>query len=127
MRAKTMLILTMAVIVMGLAACTYPYAGGRAYTGGPRYAPTNPAQVRLLRYEPRRPHAQLGEVWLRPEPGMSSRYVEHSLRERAAALGADALVIVEDGYFRRHAVRHYWQGRISYRERVIVGIAIRYR
>ncbi len=127
MKSRSLVIMITAIIVAWSAACFYPYAGGHHFSGSPRFAPTDPAHVRLLRHEPNRPHIQLGEVWLRPDPGMSARFVERRLREKAAALGADALVIVEDRYLRGHAARHYWHGRVAYRERVIVGIAIRYR
>jgi len=57
---------------------------------------------------------------------MSRRYVERRLREEAARMGADALVIVVDRFFREPVWdRGYGRGRYS--ERQIIGIAIRYR
>lgn len=43
-------------------------------------------------------------------------------------MGADALVITVDEYFRDHvAVHRYGRGTMIYRERLIVGVAIRFR
>ncbi len=52
--------------------------------------------------------------------------VEDVLREQAARMGADALVIVVDRFFREPV----WErgiGRGGYGERQIVGIAVRYK
>ncbi len=126
MKSKLLAIVLGTAAIVGFSAC-YSYMGHRYYLNTPSFSPTNPAHVQLLRHEPRRQHIQLGEVWIRPEPGMSAYFVENSLRERASAMGADALVIVEDRYFNRNAVRSYWHGQRVYRERDIVGVAIRYR
>ena len=58
---------------------------------------------------------------------MDRYYVEGMLREKAAAMGADALVIVADRYFRERAFYSYWSPRKTVYDRQIVGIAIRYR
>jgi hypothetical protein len=43
-------------------------------------------------------------------------------------MGADAVVINEDKYFRnRRARRYYGRGTLIYRERLIGGVAIRFR
>ncbi len=127
MTKRWICLLAASALAFGTLACYPYYSGERYFPRAPRFEPTHPDHVRLLRYAPRRPHIQLGEVWIRPEPGMSRRYVENSLRARGAALGADAVVIVEDRYFNRYVARYSWYGRRYYRERVIVGIAIRYR
>ena len=125
MTKKALGLLVLAVLVVGLAACARPY-GHRYYPDAPRFAPTHPSAVDLLRREPRRAHLRLGEVWLRPEPDMSRRYVERRLREEAARMGADALVVVVDRFYREPVWdRGYGRGRYS--ERQIIGIAIRYR
>jgi hypothetical protein len=128
MKGKRLVIfLGMILALVGFSAC-YSYLGHRYYLNTPSFSPTNPAHVQLLRHEPKRSHVQLGEVWIRPEPGMSATFVENSLRDRAAAMGADALVIVVDRYFYRYYVAHYyWHSHRAYRERDIVGVAIRYR
>ncbi len=42
-------------------------------------------------------------------------------------MGADALVIVRDKYYREGVVYSYWRGPRAVYERHIVGIAIRYK
>lgn len=126
MKARWSSLMIVAALLAGAISCYRPY-GYRLYPGAPRFAPTDPAQVRLLRNEPRRDHVQLGEVRFRPGPRMSRRYVEGLLRERAAIMGADALVIVVDRYYGDRVVYSYWRGPGVVYERYIVGVAIRYR
>jgi hypothetical protein len=126
MNRKWFLAIFLAALVMGLVSCYRPY-GYSFYPDVPRFAPTNPAGVELLRRDPRRDHIRLGEVWIRPDPGMDRFYVEGVLREKAAVMGADALVIVADKYFREGVVHNYWRGRMAVYERHIVGIAVRFR
>lgn len=115
-----------AVLALGAVSCYRPY-GTRLYPGAPRLSPSDPAQVRLLRREPRQPNFQIGEVWIRPSPGMDRRYVEGLLKEKSALMGADALVIVVDRYFRDRVVFSYWRGPGVVYERHIVGVAIRFQ
>jgi hypothetical protein len=126
MRAKTMAIVALAALLAGTAACYRPY-GYHFYPDSPRFAPTDPAHVELLRREPRKDHIRLGEVWIRPNPRMDHFYVEGILREKTAAMGGDALVIVADKYFREGVVFSYWYGPRPVYERQIVGIAVRYK
>lgn len=126
MRMRTIALIALAALLAGTAACYRPY-GYRLYPDTPRFAPTNPAQVELLRREPRRDHLRLGEVWIRPTPRMSRFQVEGVLREKTAAMGGDALVIVADKLFREGVVFSYWYGPRPVYERQIVGIAIRYK
>jgi hypothetical protein len=126
MKAKWIPALILAILLPSVAAC-YRHSGYHFYPRTPGFAPTDPAMVDLLRREPRRDHIRLGEVWIRPTWRMDRFYVEGVLREKAARMGADALVIVADRYFREGTVRSYWRGRRSISQRQIVGIAIRYR
>ncbi len=125
MKRKTFGTLVLVGLIAGLASCSRPY-GYRFYPNVPRFAPTHPAQVELLRREPRRNHLRLGEVWLRPEPDMRRGYVEGLLREQAARMGADALVITVDRFF-REPVYDWGYGHGVYTERQIIGIAIRFK
>jgi hypothetical protein len=104
------------------------------FPGAHGYPPTSPASVDLLRYEPRRVHEAFAEIRYEPPARLSRFEVERRLRERAAAIGADALVIEVDNVYRERV----WVGpyrvyrgrrvhRAVVRERVIIGIAIRYR
>jgi hypothetical protein len=126
MKAKWLIVLFLAAFALGTISCYRPY-GSRFYPDTPRFAPADPRGVELLRREPRRDHIRLGEVWIRPSYRMNRFYVEGVLREKAAALGAEALVIVADRYFRDRVVYSYWHGPRAVYERHIVGIAIRYR
>ncbi|MGA2362391.1 MAG: hypothetical protein ABSG73_08005 [Candidatus Aminicenantales bacterium] len=126
MKAKWLTILFLAALTLGIVSCYRPY-GYSFYPGVPRFTPTNPGAVELMRHDPRGDHIRLGEVWIRPDPGMSRGYVEGILREKAALMGADALVIVADRYFREGVVYNYWRGRMAVYERQIVGVAIRFR
>jgi hypothetical protein len=127
MRTRTIALIALtALLAAATAACYRPY-GYRLYPDTPRFAPTNPAGVELLRREPRREHLRLGEVWIRPTPRMSRGYVESVLREKTAAMGGDALVIVADKFYREGVVFSYWYGPRPVYERQIVGIAVRYK
>jgi len=127
MRTRTIALIALtALLTAATAACYRPY-GYRLYPDTPRFAPTNPAAVELLRREPRREHLRLGEVWIRPTPRMSRVYVESVLREKTAAMGGDALVIVADKFYREGVVFSYWYGPRPVYERQIVGIAVRYK
>lgn len=125
MKTRWLPILTVAVLLAGITAC-YHRSGYYFYPHAPAFAPTDPARVDLLRREPRRDHVRLGEVWIRPSWHMDRFYVENTLREKAARMGADALVIVADRYFNEGYVYSYWHGPRPIYERQIVGIAIRY-
>lgn len=93
----------------------------------PRFTPTYPGSIELLRHAPRRSHLRLGEVWVKPEPYWSPEFVENTLREQAAKIGAQAGVIVVDRFTRNPIVAPYhWRRAVVYREWVIVGVAIRY-
>jgi hypothetical protein len=121
------------VLVFLIAACAPPL---RVYffPGARHYPPTSPASVDLLRDEPRRPHEAFAEIRMDPQARMSRFEVERRLRERAAAIGADALVIEEDTVYRERV----WAGpyranrgrrvqRAVVRDHIIVAVAIRYR
>jgi len=126
MKTRWLSVPLLAAAVLAGISCYRPY-GLRLYPDAPRFAPTDPAQVELLRREPRRDHIRLGEVWIKPSPRMGRHYVEGVLREKAARLGADALVIVEDRVFREGVVYNYWRGPMVVYDRRIIGVAIRFR
>lgn len=98
--------------------------------GVPRYAPTDPALVQILRTPPTRAHVRVGEV--RAEPNSQNvdvARIEAVLRKEAAKLGADAAVVVYahtqlvgaqvvGGWFNRSV--ELTQGRI------VVAVAIKY-
>jgi hypothetical protein len=135
MRARGLLVPLIATLFLGTVSCYYhshyypprgyyarpaapaespPAAGYRLYSEAPRFPATDPARVSLLKGEPKRELVRLGEVWIRPSSTMDRYYVEGVLRDKAAGMGADALVIVTDG-------------TTSGGDRRIVGVAIRYK
>ena len=127
MNAKRLTVVLVAALAAATAVSCYRPYGYHLYPQTPRFAPTHPAEVELLRREPRRDHIRLGEVWIRPSRYADRYYVESVLREKAAVMGADALVIVADRFSRGHVVYNYWYGPRRVYRRQIVGIAIRYR
>ena len=124
------LITAVAALFVG-AGCNTISTNSTQYVGGPKFPPSDPANVQILRTMPTRSHVQLGEI--RAEPASTSTDVvkiETALREQAAKLGADAAVVVVDhvqttgamvvGGFLNRSVETI-QGR------VIVAVAIKYQ
>jgi hypothetical protein len=101
----------------------------RMFPGADRYPQTSPESVDLLRREPPRPHVAFAEIVYDPPNRASRQEVDWVLRERAARIGADALVIEVDNVFRGNVWSGIYRGRSQrvYRDHDIVGIAIRYR
>jgi hypothetical protein len=116
--------------VLVLSACATVGVSSERYLGIPQVAPTDPASVEILRKEPKRPHLQLGEVFLSPSPDASVDALEKALRTEAAKLGADAAVVVRD---RTKRVGTFVSGSwwVRYHapvySRQIVAVAIRYQ
>ncbi len=112
-----------------LAGCSFVSVHSKQYLAVPAYPPTDPAGVQILRSEPARPHERLGEVSLEPEGNPPVSEMEAKLKQAAANMGANAVVIVADttrlmgGY-----VTGPWWDRQIYPQygRVIVAVAIRY-
>jgi len=88
-----------AIVLLLLAtACAYVEAHTTQYVGVPRYPPTDPKTVQVLRGEPKERHDRLGEVLLdisvdSPPPVED---IERKLREEAAKWGANAVYVVRD-------------------------------
>ena len=99
--------------------------------GGPTFAPTDPANVEILRTEPTRPHVRLGEVRAEPsDQEVSAAKIEEALRKGAAKLGANAAVVVYDKTQVTGAyVTGPWYGRSIEQidSRVVIAVAIRYQ
>lgn len=90
--------LALTLVLGGLSACANINARTTEYVGVTHAGPTLPASVQVLRSEPTRPHIRLGEVVLDssvdPAPPVSE--IEQKLREEAAKIGGDAVVVVYD-------------------------------
>lgn len=117
----------LSLLILGTIACA-PYPHAILYPRIPHFPPTDPRSIQLLRHEPHASHIKLGEVRFTPTPDMSPYYVERVLREKAAQIGADGLVIVVDRFFRQAVVHGYYFPHVdTYAERVIIGVAIKYQ
>lgn len=124
--------LVLTVLTVMLAACASTDVATTEYVGAPRYQPTEPNGVQILRTEPAGPHDRLGEIMVDAsvDPAPSISEVERKLCKAAAKLGADAVVVVYD---RVQPVAAYvsgpWWGRSieSISGRKLVAVAIRYR
>ncbi|MNC43971.1 hypothetical protein D3C76_932770 [compost metagenome] len=85
-------------LLLVLAGCSSIDARTTEYVGVAHAAPTNAANVEVLRREPLRPHSRLGEILVdasvEPAPPISD--VEQKLRDEAAKIGGDAVVVVYD-------------------------------
>jgi hypothetical protein len=124
--------LMLIAFAMLLAACATVDVTTTQYVGAPRFQPTEPTAVKILRTEPTAPHDRLGEIMVDastdPAPPISE--VEEKLCKAGAKLGADAVVVVYD---RIQPVAAYvsgpWWGRSieTVSGRKLVAVAIRYR
>lgn len=118
--------------VLALSACATVDAQTTAYVGVEHPAPTLASEVQVLRVEPTRPHVRLGEILIDAsvDPAPPITQVEQKLREEAAKLGADAVVVVYDQI---QPVAAYVTGPLWSRDietiqgRKLKGIAIRYQ
>jgi hypothetical protein len=86
------------VLACFLVSCAYVDATTTQYVGVPRFPPSDPKTVQILRGEPMQPHDRLGEILLDisvdPAPDVSE--VEQRLKEEAASWGANAVLVVRD-------------------------------
>jgi hypothetical protein len=124
MRSKAIVLVLLAALLI----CCSPVRV-RMFRGVGHFPPTSPQSVDLLRREPPRPHIAFAEIYYKPSPRVSRHEVDWVLRERAARIGADALIIEVDNIYRESVwISSYRRGQIYPRfERAIVGVAIRYR
>lgn len=118
-------------LLLGAAGCSSLSTHSINYVGVERFAATNPADVAILREEPARPFVRLGEVVLEaslnPQPSIEK--VETTLRRKASALGANAVLLAVDQtqVTGSQVWGPYWAPNITATQsRIIVGIALRY-
>ncbi|CAN7586950.1 hypothetical protein LJR277_004128 [Pseudomonas sp. LjRoot277] len=129
---RPLLIAALITSVLGLSACASVDAQTTAYVGVEHPAPTLPSEVQVLRAEPTRPNVRLGEILIDAtvDPAPPITQVEQKLREEAAKLGADAVVVVYDHI---QPVAAYVTGLLWSRDietiqgRKLKGIAIKYQ
>ena len=113
-----------------LTGCNTVSVSSFQYVGGPSFAPTDPAQVEVLRAMPARPHERLGQLTAEASgSGVTASQIALKLQTAAAKLGANAVVIISDGTQLTGAyVTGPWYGRTvqATSARVVVADAIRY-
>jgi hypothetical protein len=118
------------VALFAVTGCKTVSISSTQYIGGPIYAPSDPAQIQILRSPPNRPNVRLGEVTAVPSSdSVPVQKIEAKLRNAAARMGADAVVIVSDRTQVTGAiVTGSWYGRTIQQTtaRVVVGVAIKY-
>lgn len=122
----------LATLLLAIAGCTNIDARTTEYVGVPHAAPTNAADVQVLRSEPLRRHIRLGEILVDAtvEPAPPITEVEQKLREQAASIGGDAVVVVYD---RIQPLSAYVSGPLWSRDiqtiegRKLKGIVIKYQ
>jgi hypothetical protein len=122
---------TAVAMLFALTGCNTVSTSVRQDIGGPTYAPSDPAQVQILRTQPTRPHVRLGEVQVEPSSdSVPVAEIEAALRKAAAKMGADAAVVVYDRTQTTGAyVTGPWWGRQvqTVQGRVIIAVAIKYQ
>ncbi|TDF78178.1 hypothetical protein [Pseudomonas sp. H9] len=122
----------LAALALTVGGCTSIDARTTEYVGAPHFAPTSASEVEVLRTEPLRPHDRLGEIVVDAsvEPPPPITEVEQKLREQAASIGGDAVVVVYDQI---QPVSAYVSGPLWDRDihsiegRKLKGIVIKYR
>jgi hypothetical protein len=130
-KLKLHVVLVLGAILLAAVGCNTVSTTGTQAIGAPTFAPSNPANVQILRTEPTRPNVRLGEVEAEPSTeSVPASDIEMALKKQAAKWGADAVVIVADRTQVMGAmVTGPWWGR-SVQEvqgRVVIGVAIKYQ
>lgn len=124
MRSKAIVLLLFAALLVSCSPVRV-----RMFPGAPHFRATSPESVDLLRREPLRPHVAFAEIVYKPKPRVSRHEVDWVLRDRAARIGAHAVIIEVDNIYRESVWINPGRRARSYPsyDRVIVGVAVRYR
>jgi hypothetical protein len=90
--------LALAALACLAVSCAYVEATTSQYVGVPRFPPTDPKIVKVLRAEPMQPHDRLGEILLdiSVDPPAAIADIEQRLREETAKMGGNAAFVVRD-------------------------------
>ncbi|MFO1461940.1 MAG: hypothetical protein U1G08_21370 [Verrucomicrobiota bacterium] len=120
-----------AAMTLLFAGCNTVSIQSKQYLGLPQYPPTDPATVQILRQIPQVPNVKIGEISAEPEGNPTVQAIEQKLRTAAAAMGANAVVIVVDRTMVTGATvlgGPFWGGAsiVPDTGRVIIGVAIRF-
>jgi hypothetical protein len=130
--ARACRVVSLTLVAGALAACASVDVRTTEYVGAPRYQPTEPTGVQILRTEPKAPHDRLGEVEVdaSTDPAPPVVEIEKKLCAAAAKLGANAVVVVYDRVqpVAAYVSGPYWGRSIdTVSGRKVIGVAIRFR
>jgi hypothetical protein len=126
MKAKLFSLAAMIALATG---CNTVSVSSQQSIAAPTYPATDPASVQILQAPPTTANVRLGEVKATLQGNPTKEMIRQKLQTAAAAMGANAVVIVYDGQQVLGAyVTGPWWGRTVQTDtaRVIVGVAIRY-
>lgn len=87
-------------------------------TGSGYYEPTNPNQIEILKTRPEQTYVELGTLTVTGFNSGDVAKMHNAIRKEAAPLGADAVIITEEGMVR--------EGLGSY-SRWATGVAVKYK
>ena len=122
-------VLTVLAVLFLLPGCAYVSVDTRPYLAVPYYPPTDASTVQILHSAPTRPHERLGEISLEPQGNPPVSEMEIRLRQAAAKMGADAVVIVADRmrFLGAYESGPWWGREISAQYgRIIIAVVIKY-
>lgn len=129
MKTKLRSLLGLAAAVAVVTGCTTVSVSTKQDIAAPNFPPTDPTSVQIMQTAPTAPHVRLGEITLEPSGSPTKEMLQSKFQTAAAAMGANAVVIVAD---RTQIMGAYvtgpWYGRQIQQVtgRVIIGVAIRY-
>ena len=112
-----------------LAGCSTVSVSAYQFLGGGHYPATDWSSIEILHSDPIQPNERLGKIELEPAGNPSVAEMEQKLKQAAAKLGANAVVIVSDEsrYLGGVVTGPRWARTLdAIYGRVIVAVAIRY-
>ena len=124
--------LLLAALTCWLVACASLDATTTPDAGAPHYPPGDPASVQILHTKPTKSHDRLSEIVvdIATHSATLGNEVEQKLRQEAAKLGADPVVVVYDRLqpLGPYVMSGYWDQSIeTVTEHNVIGVAIKYR
>lgn len=112
------------------AACSGVDTSSFRLIGAPDLPPTAPDQVEILTRPPLRPFVRLGRIRAEPQGEAGNAAIEAALRQEAAKMGADAVIVGFQGERRIGAEISGFAGDAEIQPemgRVVIGTAIHFR
>jgi hypothetical protein len=118
------------LLAIALAACATVDISSFKLIGAPEFPPSDPALVQIFEHPPMRPFVRLGRIRAQPEGGADNAKIEAALRQAAAKMGADGVIIGFQGERRVGAEINGFRGDAEIQPeigRVVQATAIRFR